>query len=261
MRLSSAVLFRWRPSPDTAFAALAGGLCIALSLIMIPLGSSSLAATVVRDLGQIFLFGVLLPLAWLRRRGDDPARFGLHLRRWPALLAVDLGLALLLLHRLRTASPPPPGFRIDAEFIAGAAYVMVALTFELLFFYAFLRTLFEDAFGALAGVLLTAAFYALHHAGFQPEFGKLFFVGILYGAVYRLGSGWLCIYPFFLGVGGIYDVLIKSRVVAPIVYPAPRAVLLAAAIAAAVLWYTAGRSLPTLCRKASAARRRSVRSI
>ena len=76
----------------------------------------------------------------------------------------------------------------------------------------------------------------LHHAGFQPEFAKLFLVGVMYATVFRLGNSALLIYPFFLGVGGIYDVLIRSKVVAPIEYAELRTCLLVIAMAAAVLW-------------------------
>jgi membrane protease YdiL (CAAX protease family) len=115
-----------------------------------------------------------------------------------------------------------------------AAYVSLALAFELLFFYAFLRTEFERAFGAVPGIVLTAFFYAFHHIGFQPEFAKLFAVGVMYATVYRFGNSALLIFPFFLGVGGIYDVLIQSRVVAPIAFVEVRTVLLAVFAALAV---------------------------
>ena len=57
------------------------------------------------------------------------------------------------------------------------------------FIYGYLRMSFEKAFGIIPAVLLTAAFYSLHHAGFQPEFVHLFFVGIMYCSVkHRLNS-------------------------------------------------------------------------
>ena len=117
-----------------------------------------------------------------------------------------------------------------------AAYVLLAVSFECLFFYGFLRTLFERAFGAVAGIALAALFYAFHHAGFQPEFAKLFLVGLMYATIFRLGNSALLIWPFFLGVGGVYDVLIKSQVVSPILHPESRTLGLAVLMAGAVLW-------------------------
>jgi membrane protease YdiL (CAAX protease family) len=197
----------------------AGIVAVALSVAMIPLDPWPVASVLVRDIGQIFLVGFLFPLVYISRTGADFASFGLSWRRWYLFLPIDIGLAALLYFQLMRSSPPPPGFRLDAMTLWNAAYVMVALTFELLFFYAFLRTLFERAFGAVAAVILAALFYSLHHAGFQPEFAKLFLVGMLYATVFRLGNSALLIYPFFLAVGGIHDVLIKSQVVAAIRYP------------------------------------------
>ncbi|WP_456298465.1 hypothetical protein [Acetatifactor aquisgranensis] len=50
-------------------------------------------------------------------------------------------------------------------------------------------------------ILITAIFYSLHHAGFQPEFTKLFFVGILYVTVFYFTHNIFSIFPFF----GWYD--------------------------------------------------------
>jgi membrane protease YdiL (CAAX protease family) len=113
---------------------------------------------------------------------------------------------------------------------------MLALCFELVFFYAFLRTLFERAFGIVPAIILTALFYAFHHIGFQPEYGKLVFVGLLYATTYRIGNSALVIFPFFLGVGGTYDVLVQSQVVSSILYPEARTLYLAAVILATLVW-------------------------
>jgi membrane protease YdiL (CAAX protease family) len=134
-------------------------------------------------------------------------------------------------------SPPPADFRLSAATLWSAAYVLLALCFELVFFYAFLRTLFERAFGIVPAIILAALFYAFHHFGLQPEYGKLVFVGLLYATTYRLGNSALLIFPFFLGVGGIYDVLVQSQVVSPIFYPEIRTLYLAVAIVATVVWF------------------------
>jgi hypothetical protein len=74
---------------------------------------------------------------------------------------------------------------------------------EVVFFYSFQRTLFERAFGIIPGIILAALFYSFHHLGFQPEFGKLFFVGLMYATTFRLGNSAFMIYPFFWGVEGV----------------------------------------------------------
>lgn len=141
---------------------------------------------------------------------------------------------------MRRGTPPPADFRWTTDVVWKAAYVVVAVTFECLFFYGFLRTLFERAFG----VVLAAAFYAFHHAGFQPEFAKLFFVGVLYATTFRLGNSALLIWPFFIGVGGVYDVLVSSKVVAPIEHAEIRTIALAVLMLAAVVAAASSRSSP-----------------
>jgi membrane protease YdiL (CAAX protease family) len=214
----------------------AGILVVGLSVAMLPLAPWPWAAIVVRDIGQIFLAGILFPLLFIRKSRDSFADFGFSLRRWPLFLAINLVLAILLFYQLHRIAPPAANFQWDATTSWKAAYILLAVTFECIFFYGFLRTLFERAFGAVAGIVLASLFYAFHHAGFQPEFAMLFFVGLMYATIFRLGNSLLLIYPFFLGTGGVYDVLIKSQVVSPIEYPEARTLGLAVLMAAAIFW-------------------------
>jgi membrane protease YdiL (CAAX protease family) len=220
-------LFRWQPGRDTLVAFAAGVIAVALSLAMLPLDPRGWANIAVRDLGQVYLVGFLFPLLHIKRIGGNFADFGFSLRRWPLFLAINIALAIGLFFLMRRGTAPPADFRWTVDLVWKAAYVLVAVTFECLFFYGFLRTLFERAFGAVAGIVLAAAFYSFHHAGFQPEFAKLFFVGVLYATVFRLGNSALLIWPFFIGVGGVYDVLLSSKVVAPIEHPEIRTIALA----------------------------------
>lgn len=204
---------------------------------MLPLSSQPIAEALVRDLFQILLVGILLPLTFLIRTGQSREEFGFHLHRWPLFVTIDLILAAGLLVQFRRTSPLPATFEWSTHTRWLAAYVFVALVFELVFFYGFLRTLFERAFGIVPSIALVAVFYSFHHAGFQPEFLKLFLVGVLYATVFRLGHSALLIFPFFLGVGGIYDVLVQSRVVAPVHYPEWRTIGLVVCMALAFAWY------------------------
>lgn len=81
----------------------------------------------------------------------------------------------------------------------------------MVFLYGFLRYEFERAFGILPAVFLTAFFYSLHHAGFQPEFTKLFFVGVMYVTVFYVTRNLFAIFPFFWGIGAVWDVLVNSE--------------------------------------------------
>jgi len=229
-------LFRWQPTRQTLLASGAGLVVIGLSVAMMLTQGIPWLSIIIRDIGQIFLVGILLPVVTMQRSGNSFAEFGLGSRKWQLFLPVNLALGGLLLLLFLSESPPPAGFRLNALVLWRAAFVLLALCFELIFFYAFQRTLFTRAFGLVPGVLLTALFYAFHHVGFQPEYGKLVFVGLIYATTYSLGNSALLIFPFFLGVGGLYDVLIQSQVVSPIMHPAIRSVYLALLLLATGIW-------------------------
>ncbi len=199
----------------------------------------------IRDVGQIGL-GVLFPLIYIYYNGRNYADYGFSLKRWYLFLPINFVLGVLLLMQFLADVPPPADFRLDSTVLWTSAFVMLAVIFELVFFYGFLRTLFEKAFGIIPGILLSAAFYSLHHAGFQPEFGKLFVVGVVFAAIYRIGNSVLLLYPFFAGVGATYDVLIQSTEVIPVVYPKIRTLFITVMILGILfgVWIINRKSLP-----------------
>jgi len=228
-------LFRWRPSRETLIPTLAGIIVFALSAAMIPFRETPWFSIVLRDVGMIFMVGIIFPLYYILRSGGNFAEFGLTLKRWYIVLPIDFVLGILLLF-LFLSKTPPFGFCFDALTLARATYILLAGIFEVVFFFGFQRTLFERAFGIVPGIVLAAFFYAVHHLGFQPEFGKLFLVGLMYATVFRLGNSAFLIYPFFWGVGACYDVLIQSQEVSPILHPGIRSLYLAVLILVVMIW-------------------------
>ena len=67
--------------------------------------------------------------------------------------------------------------------------------------------------GVVPSVVLTAVFYAFHHIGFQPEYGKLIFVGLLYASIFRMGNSVFMIFPFFLDYSVKCDATIVAKYV------------------------------------------------
>lgn len=236
MKNALAKLFRWQPTKETLVAFASGLLCVGLSAAGLLFNNLQWARIAIRDVGQILLLGILFPLVYIRHSTNDWASFGFSFRKWPIYLSINLILGVLLFFLFLFESPIPIGFHLNATTLWSIAYVMLALCFELIFFYAFLRTLFERAFGIVPAIILTALFYAFHHIGFQPEYGKLVFVGLLYAITFRLGNSALLIFPFFIGVGGTYDVLIQSQVVSTILYPEIRTSYLLVLALCIIFW-------------------------
>ena len=219
-------LFRWQPTRDTLVAAAVGVVVFLLSWGMIPTRNIPWLNIILRDELMIFLAGIAFPLWYMRRNKEDLADFGLTWKRWYIYLPINLVLGSLLLTMFLNDVPLPADFRLDASVLWRMLFIMIAGVFEVVVFYAFQRTYFERAFGIIPAILLAAAFYSFHHIGFQPEYGKLIMVGILYALIFRLGNSALLIYPFFWGVGGCYDVLVQSQVVSEFVFPGWRSGIL-----------------------------------
>ena len=207
--------FKWRPTKDTAIAFISGFLVIATSLGLFLFSGNAttdkIGFFVLRDLVMIFSLGFAFPLYYvLIVRKEGLSEFGITRQKWLISLVVGVVLAILLLFQFMSeSSEAGQEILLNSEAIGPIFYIMVAGIFEVIFFYAFLRQRFENAFGIIPGIILTALFYSFHHAGFQPEFMKLFFVGIMYASVFRITKNALIIYPFFWGVGACWDVLVS----------------------------------------------------
>ena len=134
---------------------------------------------------------------------------GIHKKKLAASLAINVITAISLLAMFISKNTEDIVFNINSFY--AISYILVAGIFEMVFIYGFLRYEFERAFGILPAIFITAIFYSLHHAGFQPEFTKLFFVGIMYVTVFYFTHNIFAVFPFFWGVGAIWDVLVNSE--------------------------------------------------
>ena len=205
-------LFRFNFTKETAVAFAAGAVMIALSLLMLPFMGASLfdkiASFVLRDLLMIFGLGVVFVSLYVERNKDGVKAIGFTGKRNVLSLLLNVlfaaGLLAMFLNEGR-----PQGI-LEVKNIYAAAYILVAGIFEITFIYGYLRASFEKAFGIVPAIVLTAAFYSFHHAGFQPEFLHLFFVGLMYSAVYYITQNLLIVFPFFWAVGALWDVIVSS---------------------------------------------------
>ena len=133
---------------------------------------------------------------------------GIHKKRLTVSLIINVVAGISLLAMFISKNTEDISFNINSFY--AITYILVAGIFEMIFIYGFLRYEFERAFRIFPAILITAIFYSLHHAGFQPEFTKLFFVGIMYVTVFYFTHNIFSIFPFFWGVGAIWDVLVNS---------------------------------------------------
>lgn len=206
-------LFRFNFTKKTAVALTAGTVMVALSLLMLPFSGSSFLdkamSFVLRDLLMIFGLGVVFVSLYAGKDGKSALNeIGFSGRKNVLSLILDFifGAALLAMFLKEEI---PSGLADIKNFYA-AVYILTAGIFEMTFIYGFLRSSFEKAFGIIPAIILTSVFYSFHHAGFQPEFMHLLFVGLMYCSVYYITQNLLIIFPFFWGVGALWDVIVSS---------------------------------------------------
>lgn len=203
-------LFRFQWGREAVVGLLSGSLMVLLSCAMALFPNSVLASVILRDVLMIFTLGFVFPLCYvLGREGEGLSALGIHGKKWKLSLLIDVVLALALWMMFSRQNTAP--LQLTRESFYAITYIFAAGVFEMVFIYGFLRCQFQRAFGTVPAILLTAAFYSLHHAGFQPEFTKLFFVGVLYATTFFLTGNLLVIFPFFWGVGAVWDVLAQSQ--------------------------------------------------
>jgi hypothetical protein len=122
-------------------------------------------------------------------------------------LLPSLGLSLLLgwdTYRNTLATLDIPSSQILVPVIALALNVGL---FEAIFFRGWLQLRFEEAFGVVPGLLLAAGAYSLYHIGYGMEAGELvflFFLGITFGAMFRLTKSIFVLWPLYTPVGGLF---------------------------------------------------------
>ncbi|MBP3367637.1 MAG: hypothetical protein J6K96_11740 [Treponema sp.] len=194
---------------ETVFGLACGFVMILLSMAM-TFFSGEISSIILRDILMILLFGFLTPVYYiLIVKKKSLSVLGIHTNKLAASLAINAAAAVSLLALFISKNTEDIRFTVHSFY--AVTYILAAGVFEMVFIYGFLRYECERAFGILPAVFLTAVFYSLHHAGFQPEFAKLFFVGIMYVSVFYFTHNIFSIFPFFWGVGAVWDVLVHSE--------------------------------------------------
>ena len=189
---------------------MANGLGIILLSCLMTIFKNEIANIILRDILMILVLGFFFPLYYTVIINKKPVSvLGIKKDKIIVSLIINLAAGIMLLAMFVLKNEQPVSFSINSFF--AVTYILVAGIFEMIAIYGFFRYEIERAFGIVPAIIITAAFYSLHHAGFQPEFTKLFFVGIMYVTVFYITKNIFCIFPFFWGVGAIWDVLINSE--------------------------------------------------
>lgn len=202
------LFFHFVPDRRTALALALGAVSVATSFTML-FAPSGTATILLRDVLQIGLIGFIAPA--LIMGSKDRRDFGLRLDGWRKPFAIGLGISAVFTAYIHFSNPAAFVGILHAPWTA-IVYIMIANVFEVFFFFVYLRGELERAFGVIPAVVVAALAYAFHHAGFQPEYLKLFAVGLIFITIYRLVGHWLVMFPLWW-IGGLWDVLVQSKMV------------------------------------------------
>ncbi|MCX7711375.1 MAG: hypothetical protein N2484_16160 [Clostridia bacterium] len=198
--------FKFKPDRTTGITLLLGIASIALSFLL-KYAQSDFAWFIIRDVFQISMIGLIFPFIILARDKSNFFHAGLRFDKPIKYVAISIILGALLSINFIMRITDPSSL-LSTPTIIRASIIMAANIYELIFFFVFLTFYFEKAFGAIPAVILSSAFYWLHHIGFQPEF-ELFIIGIVFITIFRIAKHWLICIPLWW-IGGLGDVLITS---------------------------------------------------
>lgn len=194
---------------ENIFGLVCGFIMVLLSIAM-TLFNSETGNIILRDILMILFLGFFTPIYYiLIIKKKNLSVLGIHKKKLTVSLTIDVVAGISLLAMFISKNTEHINFNRNSFY--AITYILAAGIFEMIFIYGFLRYEFERAFGILPAIFITAVFYSLHHAGFQPEFTKLFFVGIMYVTVFYFTHNIFSIFPFFWGVGAVWDVLVNSE--------------------------------------------------
>lgn len=197
---------RWHPQRDTVVALLSYLLVVAALFIAFQVFTTEHVAANFITFGPITLAGLGLAL---------PLFYTVHVRHRPLSdlglttyrLLPSLALSLILgwdTYRNTLATLDVASTRAVVPLVV---MVIAVGLFEAVFFRGWLQLRFEAAFGMVPGLLLGALCYSLYHIGYgmEPqELLTLFFLGVTFGAMFRLTKNLFVLWPFYTPVGGLF---------------------------------------------------------
>lgn len=232
--------FRWTPEQDTWIAALS------YVAVVVALAVAFQVFTLAKVAAHFIMYGVVA-LAGLGVA--FPAFYTVLVRNRPLL---DIGLTFRLigpsillgaLLGLDTYRNTVAALDItwSSSLVPLVAMTLAVGLFEAVFFRGWLQLRFEDAFGTVAGLILSALCYSLYHVGYGMGAGEMLFLfgyGLVFGAVFRLTNNVFVLWPFYTPVGSLYSNIkggLELPVEATYGFVLVLALMAASTVAAAVL--------------------------
>lgn len=218
VRVRDVLRLRWRPSNDLRAVAASWILVVgALYTATFVIGSTVLGGRgyfLTYALLGAGVFGIGIPVAWtyfVRKR--SLVELGLTRRNLVLSVVIQVvASAIQLALAWGTFSLPP--------ILTLLPLLALALTigfFEAVFWRGWVQSRIEDAFGAIPGILLGSALYAVYHVGYGMAWSEMLFlfgIGIMFAAIFRITKSVFILWPLFQPFGQLMT-LVKDGLSLP----------------------------------------------
>ena len=197
----------WRPDRDTVFAVVSYVAVVAALFVAFQVFTTKRVAANFITFGPLTLAGLGIAV---------PVLYTVLVRRQPleevglttARLVPSLVLSLVLGWDTYRNTIATLGVSWTRDLVPLVTMVVAVGLFEAIFFRGWLQLRFEAAFGLVPGLLLSALCYSLYHVGYGMDLGEmvtLFFLGVTFGAMFRLTKSVFLLWPFYTPVGGLFS--------------------------------------------------------
>lgn len=211
---------RWQPGRDV------GAVIVSCILVTASLYLATVVVTPEAGGGLPYFFtyailtaivvGIGFPLAWLVIHRRRPIQdLGITKRNLGISLALQLVFAVVL-YVVTLARVELPPMEQLAPLIALALAIGF---FEAVFWRGWVYSRLEEAFGIIPAVLVGSFLYAIYHVGYGmplEEIVFLFFIGILFAAVFRLTRSIFILWPVFQPMGQLVT-LVQDELQLPLI--------------------------------------------
>lgn len=199
-------LFRFQPRKELAAVLLNYALIVAVFYLSFQVITIKNVAAQFITFGVIgiLLLGILAPALYNTLVMKRPLS-AVGIKKDKLLLSIGLCVVFsavqyfLTLNRLET-----PEFR---AFLPLAFMAITVGFFESVFFRGFAQLRFEESFGMIPGIILSALIYCLYHVGYGmagSEYVTLFIIGLIYSAIFRLTSSIFILFPLLTPMGAVF---------------------------------------------------------
>jgi membrane protease YdiL (CAAX protease family) len=198
---------RWQPDLDTLVALLSYVLVVGALFIAFQVFTTERMAANFITFGPIglALIGIGIPVFYTKVvRGRPLDDVGITTRH----LLPSLALSLLLGYDTYRNTLATMDLTWDRSLVPLVIMVLAVGLFEAVFFRGWLQLRFEKAFGLIPGLLLGALCYSFYHIGYGmevQEMAMLVFLGLTFGAMFRLTKSIFVLWPFYTPVGGLFN--------------------------------------------------------